>query len=60
MAEDRPAVLKDWIDELRQPRKPLTAWELSFVESLSEQLERARPLSERQVEILERLYTEKT
>ncbi len=38
----------------------LSAWEQSFIESLREQWDRRRSLSERQVEILDRIYSEKT
>lgn len=40
--------------------KPLTAWERSFMESITDQWERSSYLSDRQVEILERIYAEKT
>jgi hypothetical protein len=38
----------------------LTKWEDSFCVSLVDQLDRGRTLTERQAEILERIYTEKT
>lgn len=38
----------------------LTAWEEEFIGSLRAQLSAGRQLSERQVEVLERIYAEKT
>ncbi len=42
------------------PSKPLTAWERSFMESITDQWDRTNRLSEKQLEILERIYAEKT
>lgn len=39
--------------------KRLSTWELDFLESVADQWQRKRALSPKQVEILERLYTEK-
>lgn len=55
-----PEVLRDWVEQCLEHSHKLSKWELDFVESLSEQLERRGTLSERQQEILERIYTEKT
>lgn len=55
-----PDVLRSWIDALRTPAKMLTDWEERFVASVSVQLELRGSLKPRQVEILERLYAEKT
>lgn len=55
-----PAVLRSWIEALETPSKPLTAWELSFLESVSDQLERRGSLTVGQIETLERMYSEKT
>lgn len=38
----------------------LTKWEADFIESLREQFDRTHTLSDRQVEILDRIYLEKT
>lgn len=40
--------------------KPLTPWELQFIESISDQWDRTRHLSDKQLDILERIYAEKT
>jgi hypothetical protein len=49
------------LDSLETPSRELTKWEDDFVESLREQFSSSRSrLSERQLEILERIYAEKT
>ena len=44
----------------RQADKELTAWEQQFMESITDQFDRSGTLSVRQLEILERIYAEKT
>ncbi len=52
---------RSWIDAcLDESKKRLTKWEEGFIESISDQLDRTGSLSERQAEILERIYSEKT
>ena len=62
MAPDKAQ--KDLIDHmlraLETPSKPLSSWEDGFISSISEQFTSRGSLSDRQVEILERIYTEKT
>lgn len=53
-------LIKHMLDCLRSPNRELTQWEDTFVASLREQFEESERLSERQVEILERIYAEKT
>ena len=54
-------VVAEWIDRaLTQSHKPLTEWEQHFMESVSDQLYHYGTLSERQIEIIERIYAEKT
>jgi uncharacterized membrane-anchored protein len=48
------------LQDLETPYKELTKWEEEFVASVKERFERTHNLSERQVEILERIYAEKT
>ncbi len=52
--------LDHWIEEIDLHGRGLTKWEEDFVDSLRDQLERRGMLSERQIEILERMYSEKT
>jgi hypothetical protein len=56
----KPAVLKEWVEKLQQEGKNLTSWEEDFIESVSERLNMSLSLSEKQEEILERLYADKT
>lgn len=49
-----------WIETILNEGRNLSKWERDFTESVSEQLEQRGALSERQIEILERIYTEKT
>ncbi len=52
---------RSWIDAcVNESKKRLSKWEEDFLESISDQLERTGSLSERQAEILERIYAEKT
>lgn len=53
-------MIQHMLRELEHPAKKLTAWELGFLESISEQFFERNTLSEKQFEILERLYAEKT
>jgi hypothetical protein len=53
-------MIEHMLRELESPAKPLSKWELSFVESISEQFETRRTLSDKQFEILERIYAERT
>lgn len=55
---------QSWIDVIKTDGVNLTKWEEDFVQSIENQLEknkqREQPLTERQAEILERIYAEKT
>jgi hypothetical protein len=53
-------MIREWIEAVNEGGKGLTQWEISFMESITDQLERKGTLSERQIEILERIYAEKT
>lgn len=53
--------LRDLISTVNEDaNKPLSAWEESFMESITDQFERSGCLSVKQIEILERIYSEKT
>ena len=52
--------LAEWIDRVNTEGVNLSAWERSFMESITDQFERSGRLSEKQAEILERIYAEKT
>ena len=57
---DSTPPIGDWIDLVNSEGRGLTSWELGFMESITDQHERTGSLSERQTEILERIYAEKT
>lgn len=54
-----PDNISRFIEALEQPKKTLTRWEEDFLVSIRDQFDRTGELSERQFEILEKLYTEK-
>lgn len=53
-------VIQHFIEELKTPYKPLTSWENGFITSLEDQFSRRGTISDKQFEILERVYAEKT
>jgi uncharacterized membrane-anchored protein len=54
-------VIESWIEDIiSEASDKLTPWETNFVESVSKQLDRTGSLSQKQEEILERIYAEKT
>lgn len=53
-------VITEWIDLIQTEGRSLTAWEESFVDDLAAQLDERGSISDRQEEILERIYSEKT
>lgn len=54
-------VLQHWIESLEmEASERMTDWELNFVESVSNQLSMFGKLSQKQQEILERLYVKYT
>lgn len=57
--EMSPDNISRFIEALEQPKKTLTRWEEDFLVSIRDQFDRTGELSERQFEILEKLYTEK-
>lgn len=56
----RPSEIDKKLEELiHRPRYPLTKWEEAFVESVMDQRTRTRSSSDKQNEIVERIYEEK-
>ncbi len=53
-------VIADWISQIQKEGKGLTNWEEAFVSSILEQFELRGSISDRQEEILERIYAERT
>ena len=58
--EKNPEVHKMWVKRALEDGKGLTSWEANFLVSIETQLEKGKELSEKQVEILERIYADKT
>lgn len=52
--------LKRFVSELQEAGLELSKWEEGFLESVADKLSKNWTLSERQIEILERLYADKT
>ena len=55
-----PKVIQHFIDTVNEDGMDLTALEINFMESITEQFEKYKKLSFKQVEILERIYANKT
>ena len=56
-----PAVQLDWIHKcFSEATKPLNDWEIKFLRSVRDRIHRKQTLTDRQVEHLERIYSEKT
>ena len=53
-------VLERWIQTCLEDGKGITAWENEFLVSVGEQLEKKGTLSEKQEDIVERIYANKT
>lgn len=58
--EQTTEIVEHFLRELEMPAKTLTEWELDFLVSIRDQFDRRGSLSEKQFEILERIYSEKT
>lgn len=55
-----PELITHMLNALDSPHRELTKWEEEFLTSINEQFEQRGTLSDRQFEILERIYAEKT
>ncbi len=53
-------VIESWITLVNEEGKRLSKWELDFMDSITDQFERRNWISDKQEEILERIYAEKT
>lgn len=52
-------VVRDWIDRINDEGLNLSDWEKSFMESVTDQFTRRGSISDKQEEIVERIYTER-
>lgn len=55
-----PMVLRQWINKVNDEGVNLTPWEEEFMASITHKFDRDQTLSDKQEEILERIYAEKT
>jgi uncharacterized membrane-anchored protein len=53
-------VVAQWILAIQETGQHLTKWELDFIEDVAEQFDERGTVSDRQEEIIERIYAEKT
>lgn len=53
-------VIGEWIAAVQEKGRGLTKWEEDFIESIAEQFDERDSISDKQEEILERIYAEKT
>lgn len=60
MTPEQKTLAEHMLKALESPLHALTKWEEDFIESVTEQLSERGHLSERQMEIVERIYAEKT
>lgn len=50
---------QQWLEDVERLGVNLTVWEEDFIESIGPRLKGGTPLSEKQAEILERIYTQR-
>ena len=55
-----PEIILDWITAINDYGRNLTKWEEDFMESITEQFKTRNWISDKQEEILERIYADKT
>lgn len=55
-----PEFIEHMFKTLQRPSRDLTAWELGFLADIADQFDRRSTLTDKQFEILERIYAEKT
>ena len=54
------AVIESWIELVNTEGRGLSRWEQDFMDSITQQFYETASLSDRQEEILERIYSERT
>lgn len=53
-------VIEQWINTINEEGRNLSKWELDFMESITDQFESKNWISDKQEEIVERIYADKT
>lgn len=56
---EKKELIQHYLSEVQNKGVNLTKWESDFIESVDEQFKTRGTLSDKQVEILERIYTER-
>lgn len=54
------AIAVEWLETVEAQGVNLSKWETSFIESLRDQVNRGGTLSQKQIDLIERIYTERT
>jgi hypothetical protein len=57
---DKNKLVESMLEALEHPTTDLTKWEVGFIESLTEQWTTRQWISDRQLEILEKIYADRT
>lgn len=57
--DNRRQLIKELLEALQAPTRPLTKWEENFLESVTAQFDSTGTLSNRQIEVLDQIYVEK-
>lgn len=52
-------VIEEWIRTINEKGENLNKWEQDFVESITEQFEQKKWISDKQEDILERIYSDR-
>lgn len=50
---------EEWLDAINQRGVNLTSWEEEFIESVTMQVAKGRPITDKQFAIIERIYTKR-
>lgn len=53
-------IVQEWINKVNEEGRGLTPWEVDFMESITDQFETCGRLTDKQEEVLERIYANKT
>lgn len=60
MTNTKELVIQDMFDMIEIKGRNLSKWEEDFINSIKEQFEKRRTLSEKQEDVLRRIYEDKT
>ena len=58
--ENDAAIIGEWIETVNDLGRNLTDWEIQFMESITDKFYRTDHISDREEEILEGIYADKT